>query len=141
MSSEQDRNLEIAREGLDDFRRGDLEAFLSKLDPEVEIYSPPDRANPAHFRGREGFVQWTSTWLDAWETFEWVDEDFEPVGEHHVLMTVTQRGIGKGSGVEVEMPAYYMAEYHEGLATRVHLYPTREQALDAARSGEEAAKG
>jgi ketosteroid isomerase-like protein len=139
--SEQERNMAIAREGLDDFRRGDLEAFLSKLDPDVEIYSPPDRANPAHFRGREGFVQWTSTWLDAWETFEWVDEAFEPVGEHHVLMTVTQRGIGKGSGVEVEMPAYYMAEYHEGLATRVHLYPTREQALDAARSGEEAAKG
>jgi ketosteroid isomerase-like protein len=136
MSSEQDRNLDLAREGLDDYRRGDIEAFLSKLDPEVEIYSPPDRANPAHFRGRQGFLDWTSTWLEAWESFEWVDERFEAIGEHHVLMTVTQRGVGKGSGVEVEMPAYYMTEYRNGLARRVHLYPDREQALEAARAGE-----
>jgi ketosteroid isomerase-like protein len=137
--SEQERNLEIAREGLDDFRRGDIEAFLNKLDPEVEVYSPPDRANPAHFRGRQGFLDWTSAWLDAWESFELEPEAFEPVGKHHVLITIMQRGRGKGSGVEVEMPAYYMAEYHDGMATRLHLYPDRQQALDAARAGEERA--
>jgi ketosteroid isomerase-like protein len=137
--SEQERNLAIAREGLEDFRGGDIEAFLEKLDPDVEIFSPPDRANPAHFRGREGWLRWTSTWLDAWESFELEAEDIEPVGKHHVLATMMQRGVGKGSGVEVEMRAYYMLEYRDGLATRVHLYPDREQALEAARAGEESA--
>jgi ketosteroid isomerase-like protein len=137
--SEQERNLAVAREGLEDFRRGDIDAFLEKLDPDVEIYSPPDRANPAHYRGREGWLRWTRDWLEAWESFEFVDETFEPVGEHHVVMTIVQRGVGKGSGVEVEMPAYYMLEYRDGLATRVHLYPDREQALGAARAGEQRA--
>jgi len=48
-----------------------------------------------------------------------------------------QRGKGKGSGVEVEMRVCYMLEYRDGLATRVHLYADREQALEAARAGEE----
>jgi ketosteroid isomerase-like protein len=139
--SEQEKNLAIAREGLEDFRRGDIDAFLEKLDPGVAIYSPPDRANPANYRGREGWLQWTGDWLEAWESFEFVGESFETVGEHHVVMTIIQRGVGKGSGVEVEMPAHYMLEYHDGLATRVHLYPDREQALEAARAGEERAAG
>jgi hypothetical protein len=50
-----------------------------------------------------------------------------------VLVTARQHGIGKGSGVEVELRVYYMLEYHDGLATRVHLYADRERALDAAR--------
>ncbi len=51
--SEEERNLAIAREGLEAFQRGDIEAFLNLLDPDVEIYSPPDLANPAQFRGRD----------------------------------------------------------------------------------------
>ncbi|MDQ2940264.1 MAG: nuclear transport factor 2 family protein [Actinomycetota bacterium] len=139
--SEEERNLAIAREGLEAFQRGDIEAFLNLLDPDVEIYSPPDLANPAQFRGRDGWLRWASRWLDAWETFELEAEGFEPVGEHHVLMKTRQHGIGKGSGVEVEMRVYYMLEYHDGLATRVHLYADREQALEEARAGEQGAPG
>jgi ketosteroid isomerase-like protein len=139
--SEQDRNLAIAREGLEAFQRGDVETFLSLLDPDVEIFSPPELPNPAQFRGRDGYLPWASQWLDAWETFELEAEGLEPVGEHHVLMTTVQRGIGKGSGVEVEMRVYYMAEYRNGLATRVHLYADREKAMKAARAQEKGDTG
>jgi hypothetical protein len=54
-------------------------------------------------------------------------------------MSVVQRGVGKGSGVEVEMPVCYLLEYRNGLATRLHLYADREQAFEAARAGEERA--
>jgi ketosteroid isomerase-like protein len=134
--SEQDRNLAVAREGLEAFRRSDIDAFLNLLDPDVEIFSPPELPNPAQFTGREGYVRWASQWLDAWESFELEAEALEPVGEHHVLMTTRQHGKGKGSGVEVEMRVYYMLEYRDGLATRVHLYADRERALQAAREGE-----
>jgi ketosteroid isomerase-like protein len=139
--SEADRNLATARQGLEDFQRGDIEAFLNLLDPDVEVFSPPELPNPAHFTGRDGYLPWTSRWLDAWESFELEAEAFEPVGEHHVLMTALQRGVGKGSGVEVEMRVYYMLQYRDGLATRVHLYADREQALEEARAGEQGAPG
>ena len=134
--SEQNRNLAVAREGLEAFRRGDIETFLNLLDPDVEVFSPPELPNPAQFTGRDGYLPWASQWLDAWETFELDAEGFEPLRAHHVLMTVRQHGIGKGSGAEVEMRVCYMLEYRDGLATRVHLYADREQALKAAREGE-----
>jgi hypothetical protein len=36
------------------------------------------------------------------------------------------------------MRVYYMLEHHDGLATRLHLYADRGQALEAAREGESA---
>jgi hypothetical protein len=81
-------------------------------------------------------VQWVSRWLEAWESFEVEPRDFEPVGEYHVLIDVLQHGIGKGSGIEVEMQAFYMIEVGDGMAKRVHLYPDREVALAAAEAGE-----
>jgi ketosteroid isomerase-like protein len=140
--SEADDNVAIARQGLEAFQRGDIETFLNLLDPDVEVFSPPDLPNPAHFTGRDGYLLWASRWLDAWENFEQLEaEAFEPVGEHHVLMTAVQRGVGRGSGVEVEMQVCYMLEYRDGLATRVHLYADREQALEEARAGEEGTPG
>jgi len=134
--SEAQRNVEAARAGLDAYSRGDMEAFLSRLDPQVEVFSTPELPNPGTFSGREGYLQWTSQWLDAWESFEVEALAVEAVGERHVLMPVRQHGIGKGSGIPVEMAACYMLEYRDGLATRLHLYVDRKQALEAAWAAE-----
>jgi ketosteroid isomerase-like protein len=134
--SNPEQNVAVARDGIDAFQRGDVEAFLEFLDPEVELFSPPDLPNPTQSIGRDGYVEWVSRWLEAWESFEVDANDYEAVGRRHVLIDVTQRGIGKGSGIEVEMPAFYMIEIRDEQAARVHLYPDREKALAAAESGE-----
>ena len=134
MSEQQ--NAAHARELLEAFRRGDIEAVLALFDPRVEIFSSPELANPGRFVGREGYLEWSAQWLDVWETFEIEEEAIEPIGSHHVLVSVRQHGKGKDSGVEVEMRACYMAEVHNGMATRFHLYPNRDKALEAAREGE-----
>jgi ketosteroid isomerase-like protein len=135
--SSPEENVAVAREGLEAFQRGDVEAFLSFLDPEVEIVSPPELPNPVRTSGRDGYVRWVGQWLDAWESFEVESERFEPVGERHVLIQVTQRGVGKESGIEVEMGIIYMLEVEDGMARRVHLYADREQGLKAAEAGEQ----
>ncbi len=129
-------NVRVARDGLAAYQRGDAEAFLNFLDPEVELVSPAELPNPTHSRGRDGYVQWVTRWLDAWESFEVEAEEFEPVGERHVLIRIVQRGIGKESGIEVEMRIFYMLEVEDGMATRLHLYADREGALAAAEAGE-----
>jgi ketosteroid isomerase-like protein len=136
--SSPDENVSVAREGLAAFQRGDVEAFLDFLDPEVELISPPELPNPTHSTGRDGYVEWVTRWLEAWESFEVEPDEFEPAGERHVVMRVTQRGIGKGSGIEVEMKIFYMLEIRDRRATRIHLYADREQALSAAEAGEAA---
>jgi ketosteroid isomerase-like protein len=130
------QNAALAREAVEAFQRGDIEAFVATLDPRVDVFCAPELPNAGRFEGRNGFTEWSSQWFEAWERFEVEPEAFEPVGDHHVLIPVRQSGRGRGSGVEVEMRACYMAEYHEGLATRFHLYADREEALAAAREGE-----
>ena len=129
-------NVDRARAATELFQRGEVEAFLATMDPEVEIFSTPDLPNPGRFAGREGWIEWTSQWFDAWADFEVEIEDYEPVGERHVLMSARQRAKGAGSGVPVEMRVYYLTEYRDGLATRFHLYADREEALEVARAAE-----
>jgi ketosteroid isomerase-like protein len=135
MNEPQD-NVALSRAATEAFQRGDIDAFLATLDPEVEIFSTPELPNPGRFVGREGWIEWTSEWLDAWEGFEIDIEEYEAVGRHHVLMSARQRARGAGSGVPVEMRVFYLAEYRDGLATRFHLYANREEALEVARAGE-----
>ena len=134
--SSAEENVAIVRAGMEAFQRGDIEAFLNFLDPEVELVSPPDLPNPTHSIGRDGYVQWFGRWLEAWETFEVEPEEFEPVGERHVVMGVTQRGVGKGSGIEVEMKVFWMTEIADGMAKRAHLYADRGRARAAAEAAE-----
>ena len=134
--NEENENVARAREATEAFTRGDIEAFLATLHPEVEIFSTPELPNPGTFVGREGWVEWTSAWFEAWEGFEVEIMEYEAVGRRHVVMPAVQRAKGAGSGVPVEMRAYYLGEYRDGLAVRFHLYATHDDALAAARAGE-----
>jgi ketosteroid isomerase-like protein len=134
--SSQERNIAVVQSALAAFQRQDLETVLTYFDPEVEIYSSPEMVNPVETVGRDAWLKWLGEWYDAWESFEVEAEEIEPVGQRHVLTRMLQRGIGKGSGVEVELRVYYMFELREGVAVRYHLYPDHEQALNAARAGE-----
>jgi ketosteroid isomerase-like protein len=136
--SSQDENIALAKAATEAFERGDAEAFLASLHPEVEIFSSSDLPNHGSFTGREGWVEWTTGWFDAWEDFTVEVEAYEPVGERHVLIVAIQRATGVGSGVPVEMRVCYLSEYRDGLATRFHLYATREAAIAAADTGESA---
>ena len=136
--SEQEENVELVREAMEAFQRGDMEQVLSSLDPEVEVFSTPDLANRVDTTGRDAWLQWVGDWLEPWEEFAIEAEKIEAVGERHVIVDMRQRATGKGSGVEVELLVYTMFEIRVGVATRYHLYSGREQALAAAREGESA---
>ena len=46
-----------------------------------------------------------------------------------MLVDVWQRGVGAGSGVQVEMDLIQLIEVSDGEITRFHLYPTASSAL------------
>ena len=134
--SKADENLAVVRAGLDAYQRGDMEAFLEFLDPDIEIYSAPDLPNPVEAVGRDAWLRWIGDWLEAWESFEVEAEGMEPYGERHVITAMRQRGVGTGSGVPVDLKVFYMFEIRDGVAVRYRLYGQREEALAAARQGE-----
>jgi ketosteroid isomerase-like protein len=134
--TEQERNVAFVREGLEAFERGDLEAVLAMLDPEIEVYAPPEVGNPGTYHGPEGFVEWTVGWFEAWEDFTNEPQRIEPVGRRHVVVEVLQRARGRGSGLPLERHAAFMWEGRDGRAVAVHLYPTIEEAIEVARRRE-----
>jgi ketosteroid isomerase-like protein len=136
--SSPEENLELVRRALDAYQRGDYEALLAFMHPEVEVYSTPELANPVEAVGREAWLRWIGDWLEVWESFEIEALAIDSVGDHHVIADMRQYGKGKGSGIEVELRVTYMFDIRDGVATRYHLYPDREQALAAARKGESA---
>ncbi len=134
MSSQE--NIALAKQGFDAFTRGDLEGVLALVGDDAEVFTPEDLPNAGRFVGRDGYLRWIGGWLEVWETFEVEPLDFEAIGERHVLVPAHQRGVGKGSGVEVEMDVCYMVEVRDGALVRLHFYDERGRALAAARAEE-----
>jgi ketosteroid isomerase-like protein len=127
----QRRNVEIARRGFEAYNAGDLETVLALLHPEVELHSV--MGNVGTFYGREGFLEWSGTWEEAWEEFVSEAQEIVPVGERHVIVKANQRARGR-DGIEVTMRPAFAYELGDGeLCSRMGLYFTFEEALAAVR--------
>jgi ketosteroid isomerase-like protein len=135
-SERQQTNLEVARAGYEAFQASDVEGVLALTDPEVEIYLPPTLPNSGTFRGHEGYMTWLGQWLEAWEDFRIEVLAMEPVGERHVVTTVHQTAVGRGSGIPVEMDIAYMSDIREGKVAALQMYSTRDEAVRVAESRE-----
>jgi ketosteroid isomerase-like protein len=131
-SSRQAENVRLIRESIEAYDRGDLEYVVGRLDPEIEVYTAPGLINAGTYHGIDGFMQWVSQWLEAWETVQTEIVRVDPIGDHLVVAEVEQRGRGAGSGIDVEMRVGYLYELHDGKGTRFHIYRDREAALAAA---------
>jgi ketosteroid isomerase-like protein len=130
-SEAQRRNVELTRRGFDAYNAGDNEGLAALLHPDVELHADDELLNSGDFRGREGFSQWSSEWLEAWEDFRVEPTAVEAFGDHCILVDSHQVARGAGSGINVEMDVFWAFEAREGTVRRMHLYTTRERAIEA----------
>jgi ketosteroid isomerase-like protein len=116
------------------FNERDWDALFAELDPEVE-YMPIEEH--ATIRGREAFTEYLERWLEAWETFMGEAEEIEvtPAGDR-AFLALRFRGSGKGSGVAIDDPIFWVGELRGGRLHRISEYTNREEALEAAGSSE-----
>ncbi len=132
-SEAQQRNLELARAGLDSWIAGDREAAIATFTEDVEVYVPPELGNAGRYRGLEQFMAWAGDWEDAWSEFTMAVVSIEPVGERHVVAVITSTGTGSASGVEVGNTLGWVlgvrGERLEYLSLQLDLEAAREHAL------------
>jgi ketosteroid isomerase-like protein len=50
-------NVAIARRSVDAFNRGDINTWLTHIDPEVEWHGVSDEPDPGPFRGHDGVLK------------------------------------------------------------------------------------
>lgn len=126
----------LARDGLERWEAGDFQATLALLDPEIEVFAPPEIGNSGTYRGIEGFLEWTGAWYEAWGTFSQQLLSVEAIGATHVLARVHQTGTGKGSGIPVERGATWAWELADGRVVYMALFFDDEKAVAHARERE-----
>jgi ketosteroid isomerase-like protein len=138
-SERQRSNMELAKAGYEAFQRSDVQTVLDLTDPEVEIYLPPTLPNSGTFHGHEGYMTWLGRWLEAWDDFHIEVRGMEAVGERHVVTAIHQSGIGRGSGIPVEMDVAYMLDIRDGKVIALQMYLSREEAISVAEQRERSA--
>ena len=127
--------MEIVRRIYDAVERDDTEAVFSLYDPHVEW----DTARLASegisatglYRGHAGIREFFRQWYEAWDDSQFDLEELIDAGEE-VVSVVTRRGRGRASGVQVQAPGAVVWTIRGGKVDRVVLFPTRDEALEAA---------
>jgi hypothetical protein len=87
------------------------------------------------YNGVDGVVSYLRAWMEPFTDYrvDWLD--FIDEGEF-VLVPVSNRGIGSGSGVPTELELVYACEVKDGLVTRILQYDTLDDAREAIASSQ-----
>jgi ketosteroid isomerase-like protein len=129
----------MSQENVEIVRRG-YERFLATGEIPEENFHPDFVWDMSTFRdwperqtypGVEGARRFTAEWAEAWDEWEIEVEDFIDAGEQ-VVVVLRQRGRSKASGVPVDMSLGQVWTFEEGLQTRMQMFASPEEALEAA---------
>jgi uncharacterized protein len=122
-------NVELVRFGYEAYDRGDIDAVLETLDPEVEWKQVEQ---PMTVRGREGVLRAWEEWSDPFQDDLHASvEELIDAGDR-VIAVVRHRGTGKQSGVKLDLRTYLVYTVRDGKIVRMVEYTERADALRAA---------
>ena len=90
------------------FGEGDIATAVRLFHPafELDTTRAPMPDLRGKFRGLNDVVEFWRRWLEAWESVEF-EEEVTDAGDR-VFVEITQQMRGKGSGIEVPFPRYWM---------------------------------
>jgi ketosteroid isomerase-like protein len=124
-------NLEIVERGFEAFNEEGIDGILPFIHPDFEATTPPELASePDTYRGHEGIRRWYSSFEEVMDEIRWDARNFQEVGER-VVVEFTLHARGKTTGLDFGQDAVMVWELRDGLAIRVSLYPTLDQARAA----------
>jgi uncharacterized protein len=120
--------VEVVRAAYAAYSRGDVEAVLDLMHPDVEWHPPPTSVDPHPIHGREAVREYLAP--DFFESQS--AEPIEVIEEgDRILVVARVRAVGRGSGVEIDSTTYHLWTVTEGRASRFAAFVDREQALAA----------
>jgi ketosteroid isomerase-like protein len=123
-------NVELARR-MYEVMDTDAEAMLELLAPDVEWVNPSDAVVGGTLHRHEGFAQAIMGVADSFSEWSHHPTRFTEIGEQ-VLVDLTFRATGRGSGVELEKPEFHLWSFREGKIARLQWFNRRDEALAAA---------
>jgi ketosteroid isomerase-like protein len=125
-------NVEIVRDVFEAFERGDVEGILRRCDENVEITQDAELFDllgaSQRQHGHDGVLKAFAIWPEQWNDFSIEVSAITDVGAFVMVETVN-RGRGKDSGVDVEMPFTFLFSIRDGTITEWRIFMRRDEAL------------
>jgi ketosteroid isomerase-like protein len=131
-----EENIALIRRGLDAFSRGDFDAGVEDMDPEVEWHVafrlpdiPPDKTI---YRGPDEVRRLWAAFTSVWEQLTVALEEVVQARDDVVVVRARFAGQGSGSGIEVDRTVFYVFEIVSGKLKRLRPFDTEAEAVVAA---------
>jgi ketosteroid isomerase-like protein len=126
-----EEHVEMFRRGVDAFNRGDVEAWLEIMHPDVS-FAPISSPLEGIYRGHSGIRRWLADNRKSFETFRVNYADIRDLGDKRLLVIGTIHLRTRESGIETDVPTAAIATWREGLEIHWKDYGDPEKALEAA---------
>jgi ketosteroid isomerase-like protein len=124
--------VEIVREMLAEWNRGDVDALLARATEDLEWHPVLVEAVEGEtFHGHGGFREFLSDWESTWESWDLEPEEMRELGDQ-VLVLTRVRAKGRGSGVEFDQLLGHLFEFRGELICRGETFLDRDKALEVA---------
>jgi ketosteroid isomerase-like protein len=134
-----EENVEAFKRGLEAGNRGDIEALLAELDPEVEWHSALHAllgGEQTVFRGHDGVREMFRDLNEAFGEIQLEISVIRDLGDGLVAIGRT-RARGKASGAAAETPLALVTEVRNGKTTLIRGFLDPKEAFEAAGLGEQ----
>ena len=128
-------DIETLRAGYEAFSQGDWDTPTRFADPEFELKTADRALNPGTYRGPEAARRFFEDLFEPFEDVTIEPEQFFQRGDQ-IVVYIRVRLRPAGSDAVVENRIGHLWTMREGRATRLEVFPRREEALQAARLSE-----
>ena len=124
-------NVELARQYVEAFNRGGLDATETLRHPEIEVFDPPDLPDADRHVGEAAVRRVVESylaigWNGQFDVQEYIDAGDEAVVIWHMT------GTSGGGRVPLDLPAFgQVYAFQNGKTRRIRQYLTRAEALEA----------
>jgi ketosteroid isomerase-like protein len=130
-------NVETVRRLIEAWDRGDYSRAWASIDPEIEVDVALQTPLDGIYRGHAGLAEMLGSFWAEFEGQRIEIEEAMAAGKDVVFVGVRFYGRGKRSGVEIDAPAWHVWRLRERKAVRWQLFPTKQEALEAAGLSEQ----
>jgi ketosteroid isomerase-like protein len=126
-------DIEAVRDQFAAVNERDFEHAMSRYAQEVVLVIQEGFLNAGTFEGKEAVGEWFGDWFRAFGAdYRFEITEARDLGGGLVFLYAQYEGSGRASGAKTHMESAYLYRVADGKITRVQLFPTREDALEAA---------
>ena len=124
------RDEELVRRAFEHWNRGEWEAALENIDPDVEWRTATPLLDlPQVSHGHDSVRAFWQTWSSSWTNIRIEAEEFIPAGDE-LLVLVRWRATSQ-AGIEVDQPVAFRFLIQDERTTRFISYWERSEAFEA----------